>query len=249
MPEDPSPFDDRTRQIVAQRVQEQDWDALRRSIDEDGYAVTPAPFLTPDACRDLSDRFGDDDLYRSTIDMPRHRFGEGVYRYYRYPLPAAVAALREGLYGPLVPLANSWQELLGQPERYPERLDDLVEVCRRAGQTKPTPLILSYESGGYNCLHQDLYGNVAFPLQVTVALSQAGEDFTGGENLFVEQRPRSQSRGTAVNVPLGHAVVFPNRFRPVKGTRGHYRVAVRHGVSTVHTGRRHSLGIIFHEAR
>jgi hypothetical protein len=249
MPEDPSAFDDGTTLIIAQRIQEQDWDALRQAIDDDGYAVTPVPLLTPDVRLDLSYRFEDDKLYRSTIDMPRYRFGEGVYRYYRYPLPAAVAALRDALYGQLVPLANRWQELLDQPERYPERLDDLVEMCRRVGQTKPTPLILSYESGGYNCLHQDLYGEVAFPLQVTLALSQPGEDFTGGENLFVEQRPRSQSRGTAVHVPLGHAVVFPNRFRPVRGARGHYRVAVRHGVSTVHTGRRRSLGIIFHEAR
>lgn len=230
-------------------VQEQDWAALTRAIDESGYAVTSTPLLSSAACRELADRFDEEGLYRSTIDMPRYRFGEGVYRYYRYPLPPVVAALRDALYGPLVPLANRWQELLGQPQRYPERLDELVDRCRRAGQTKPTPLILSYERGGYNCLHQDLYGEVAFPLQVTVALTQPGDDFTGGENLLVEQRPRSQSRGTAISVPLGHALVFPNRFRPVEGTRGHYRVAVRHGVSTVHAGRRRALGIIFHEAR
>jgi hypothetical protein len=233
---------------IEQRVQEQDWEALTREIDQSGYAVTPTPLLNEADGRELSDRFDDDALYRSTVDMPRYRFGEGVYRYYRYPLPDAVAALRETLYPYLAPLANRWQDRLRQPRRYPDQLDDLVDVCRDAGQARPTPLILRYEPGGYNCLHQDLYGEIAFPLQVTVALTQPGRDFTGGENLLVEQRPRSQSRGTSISLPLGHALVFPNRYRPVEGASGHYRVTVRHGVSTVHSGVRLTLGIIFHEA-
>jgi hypothetical protein len=181
--------------------------------------------------------------------MARFRFGEGCYRYFRYPLPPVVAALREATYPPLAEIANGWHEQLGEPERYPADLTRLTARCRAAGQNRATPLVLRYEAGGYNCLHQDLYGDIAFPLQITVALTRPGEDFTGGENLFVEQRPRSQSRGTAVTVPLGHGVVFPTRYRPVAGVKGRYRVAVRHGVSTVRSGERMTLGVIFHDAR
>jgi hypothetical protein len=226
-----------------------DWDTLARQIDADGFAVTPEPLLDPAACRELRAGFDDDRRYRSTIDMARFRFGEGCYRYFRYPLPPVVAALREATYPPLATIANRWQEQLGDPERYPADLAGLTARCRAAGQTRATPLVLRYEAGGYNCLHQDLYGDIAFPLQITVALTRPGEDFTGGENLFVEQRPRSQSRGTAVTVPLGHGVVFPTRYRPVVGAKGHYRVAVRHGVSTVRSGERVTLGVIFHDAR
>jgi hypothetical protein len=225
-----------------------DWDALAARIDIDGFAVTPTPLLTEAECRDLRHAFDDDRLYRSTIDMTRYRFGEGVYRYYRYPLPPVVDTLREAAYAPLAAVANRWQAALGQADRYPDRLDVFHAQCRAAGQTQPTPLILRYEAGGYNCLHQDLYGDIAFPLQITVALTESGRDFTGGENLFVEQRPRAQSRGTAVTVPLGHGVVFPTRYRPAVSPRGHYRVAVRHGVSTVASGERLTLGIIFHDA-
>jgi uncharacterized protein len=233
---------------VEQKVAAQDWEALTQDVEDAGYAVTPTPLLTRKECRKLSEGFDDDQLYRSTVDMPRYRFGEGVYRYYRYPLPDTVAALRPALYARLVPLANRWQEQLRESRRFPDRLEDLVAQCNEAGQSRPTPLILRYEAGGYNCLHQDLYGEIAFPLQVTVALTEPGEDFTGGENLLVEQRPRAQSRGTAITLPLGHGLVFPNRYRPVEGTRGHYRVTVRHGVSTVHSGVRLTLGVIFHEA-
>jgi hypothetical protein len=226
-----------------------DWDTLAGQIDADGFAMTPSPLLDAGTCRDLRDGFGDDGRYRATIDMARFRFGEGQYRYFRYPLPPAVAALREALYPPLAAIANLWQERLGERDRFPAELADLTARCRAAGQDRATPLVLRYEAGGYNCLHQDLYGEIAFPLQVTVALTRPGEDFTGGENLFVEQRPRSQSRGTAVTVPFGHGVVFPTRFRPVAGARGDYRVAVRHGVSTVRTGERVTLGLIFHDAR
>ena len=226
-----------------------DWNALARRIDDDGFAVTPEPLLEPAACRELRDGFDDDGRYRATIDMARFRFGEGRYRYFRYPLPPVVAAMRKALYPPLAAIANRWQERLGDPERHPHDLAGLTARCRAAGQNRATPLVLRYGAGGYNCLHQDLYGEIAFPLQVTVALTAPGDDFTGGENLFVEQRPRSQSRGTAVTVALGHGVVFPTRYRPVAGARGDYRVAVRHGVSTVRSGERVTLGLIFHDAR
>jgi hypothetical protein len=160
-----------------------------------------------------------------------------------------VAALRQATYAPLATIANRWHEQLGETGRFPADLAQLTARCHEAGQNRATPLVLRYEAGGYNCLHQDLYGDIAFPLQITVALTRPGVDFTGGENLFVEQRPRSQSRGTAVPVPLGHGVVFPTRYRPVAGAKGRYRVAVRHGVSTVRSGERLTLGVIFHDAR
>lgn len=225
-----------------------DWQALLQEVDEQGYAVTPAPLLSAADADDLAAHFDDDARYRSTIDMARYRFGEGSYRYYRDPLPDAVAALRAELYPHVAPLANRWQEQLRQPRRFPDKLDDLVAECAAAGQSKPTPLILRYQAGGYNALHQDLYGEIAFPIQVTVALTRPGEDFTGGENLLVEQRPRAQSRGHAITLPRGHGLVFPTRYRPIAGSRGHYRATVRHGVSTVHDGVRLTLGIIFHNA-
>jgi len=226
-----------------------DWDTLARQIDADGFAVTPEPLLDPVECRELREGFGDGRRYRSTVDMARFRFGEGCYRYFRYPLPPVVAALRQATYAPLATIANRWHEQLGETGRFPADLAQLTARCHEAGQNRATPLVLRYEAGGYNCLHQDLYGDIAFPLQITVALTRPGVDFTGGENLFVEQRPRSQSRGTAVPVPLGHGVVFPTRYRPVAGAKGRYRVAVRHGVSTVRSGERLTLGVIFHDAR
>lgn len=233
---------------VRARVSGCDWSALAAGLEERGHAVTATPFLTPRACAQLREGFADDGLFRSTIDMARYRFGEGTYRYYAYDLPPAVSAIRKAAYPPLAELANAWARRLGQPVPFPSELGEYVERCHAAGQTKPTPLILRYGPGGYNTLHQDLYGELAFPFQLTVALTEAGADFTGGENLFVEQRPRAQSRGTAVNVPLGHAVIFPTRHRPVAGTRGTYRATVKHGVSTVTSGQRFSLGVIFHDA-
>jgi hypothetical protein len=218
------------------------------AIDRDGYAISARPVLGRSDCARLRDQFDDDQSFRSTIDMARYRFGEGRYRYYAYPLPDVVDALRRAVYPPLSDLANQWSAQLGDAVRYPPGLDGFVEVCHRAGQTKPTPLILRYEAGGYNTLHQDLYGEIAFPLQVTVALSEPGRDFTGGENLLVEQKPRAQSRGTAITVPLGHALIFPTRYRPVSGTQGPYRATMRHGVSTVTSGSRYALGVIFHDA-
>jgi hypothetical protein len=192
--------------------------------------------------------FDDDGLFRSRIDMARHRFGAGVYKYFAEPLPVLVAALREALYAPLVPIANRWMELLGASDRFPAGLPAYRARCAARGQRRPTPLLLRYGRDGYNCLHQDLYGLLAFPFQVTILLDRPGEDFAGGEFLLVEQRPRSQSRGEAVVLRQGEAIVFPNRHRPVAGTRGVYRVTVRHGVSPIHSGRRTSLGVIFHDA-
>ncbi|HEX4539073.1 MAG TPA: 2OG-Fe(II) oxygenase [Acidimicrobiales bacterium] len=234
---------------VRRRVEACDWDAVAAGLDRDGYAVTTTAVLSRAECKWLRDQFQEDATFRSTIDMARYRFGEGRYRYYAYPLPATVAELRDAAYPPLAALANTWATRLGEAPSHPPHLQQLVDVCRAAGQTKPTPLILRYERGGYNNLHQDLYGDVAFPLQLTVALTEPGVDFTGGENLFVEQRPRAQSRGTSVAVPLGHAVIFPTRYRPVAGSRHHYRALMRHGISTVTSGVRFTLGVIFHEAR
>jgi hypothetical protein len=181
--------------------------------------------------------------------MARYRFGEGDYKYFAHPLPPLVTALREHAYPPLRAIANRWQAALGARERYPEALAELLARCRRKGQTRPTPLLLHYEAGGYNCLHQDLYGEVAFPLQLTCFLSRRDVDYTGGEFLLVEQRPRAQSRGEAIATEQGEIVIFTTRERPVKGARGYYRAAMRHGVSRIHTGRRYTLGVIFHDAR
>jgi uncharacterized protein len=223
-----------------------DWHALGDELDRWGYAVTPR-LLGDEQCRELGDLFDVDGAFRSTIVMSRHAFGEGTYRYFADPLPAVVQKLRVELYPPLAEIANRWAEQLGT-QKFPATLDGLVELCAAAGQHRPTPLLLRYWAGGYNCLHQDLYGEVAFPLQVTIMLSAPDEDFTGGENVLVEQRPRAQSRPVVTRLGRGQALLFPTRDRPVAGKRGPKRVAMRHGVSTVHSGERTTLGIIFHNA-
>jgi uncharacterized protein len=228
------------------RVSELDWPVLGEELDRWGFAVTP-PLLDEQHCRELSDLFDVDDTFRSTIVMSRHAFGEGTYRYFADPLPEVVQRLRVQLYGPLAQVANRWADQLGT-ESFPDTLDGLVEVCAAAGQHRPTPLLLRYWTEGYNCLHQDLYGEVAFPLQVTIMLSAPNEDFTGGENVLVEQRPRQQSRPVVVRLERGEALLFPTRDRPVPGKLRPKRVVMRHGVSTVHTGERTTLGIIFHNA-
>jgi uncharacterized protein len=228
------------------RVSELDWPVLGEELDRWGFAVTP-PLLDEDRCRELSELFEVDEAFRSTIVMSRHAFGEGTYRYFANPLPALVQRLRVELYEPLAKIANEWAAQLGTGA-FPDTLDGLIEVCAAAGQHRPTPLLLRYWAGGYNCLHQDLYGEVAFPLQVTIMLSAPDEDFTGGENVLVEQRPRAQSRPVVARLGRGEALLFPTRDRPVPGERGPKRVAMRHGVSTVHTGERTTLGIIFHNA-
>jgi len=233
---------------VAERVRALDWEALERSLGEWGYAKTPA-FLTPDECASLIALYADGARFRSRIDMARYRFGVGDYKYFDAPLPPLVAELRQHFYSPLAAVANRWEQALGSRRRYPSDLEGLQAQCRRAGQTKPTPLLLHYEAGGYNCLHQDLYGEVAFPLQLTCFLSRAGSDYEGGEFLLVEQRPRAQSRGEAIATEQGEIVIFTTRHRPAAGARGYHRVAMRHGVSRVRAGSRYTLGIIFHDAR
>ncbi len=219
-----------------------DWTSIGASIDAFGYAHLPR-ILGPDECAGLRASYEDDSLFRSCIDMKRYRFGEGQYKYMQYPLPPIVQRLRETLYPQLARIANRWDP------QYPGTLAEMLERCHAAGQRKATPLILRYEAGGYNCLHQDLYGEVAFPLQVVFQLSEPGRDFTGGEFLLVEQRPRAQSAGYVVQPAQGEAVVFTTRYRPVRGQRGFYRVNVKHGVSMLRSGQRYTLGIIFHDAK
>jgi hypothetical protein len=232
---------------VLDRLESLDWPGLRDRLDADGVATTP-PLLTSDDCTDVIAMFDEDERFRSTIVMARHAFGEGSYRYFTDPLPPLVQQLREELYPPMAAIANRWAERLGE-RRFPERLDDLLAECAALGQHRPTPLVLRYGPGGYNCLHQDVYGDLTFPLQFLVMLSRPDDDFTGGESVFVEQRPRQQSRPIVLRPRQGEAVIFPVRHRPVRGTRGDHRVQMRHGVSAVHTGDRHVLGIIFHNAR
>ena len=226
---------------------ELDWPALGRQLDESGFALTP-PVLSTGQCAEVIDMFDDDTRFRSTVVMARHAFGEGSYRYFCDPLPPLVQTLRADLYPPVAEIANRWADRLGE-RRFPGTLDGLLDECVAVGQCQPTPLVLRYGPGGYNCLHQDVYGDVTFPLQLLIMLSTPDEDFTGGENVFVEQRRRQQSRPMVVRPGLGQAVIFPVRHRPVPGSRGYRRVALRHGVSAVHHGSRYVLGIIFHDAR
>jgi hypothetical protein len=219
--------------------------ALRAGLDDAGFAVIPG-LLDQGACDALAAGY-DLDQFRSTIAMARHGFGRGEYKYYRYPLPPLITELRPALYERLVPIANHWQEALGSPARYPGRHEDFLAQCHATGQKRPTPLILRYGRGDYNCLHQDVYGDTVFPLQVAVLLSSPS-NFSGGEFLLTEQRPRRQSRAQVVPLDQGDAVVFAVRDRPVRGSRGYYRVQHRHGVSEVRSGQRHTLGVIFHDA-
>jgi hypothetical protein len=223
------------------------WPELLAAIDEHGYAVLPG-VLGADACRELAGLYDHDEAFRSRVVMARHNFGRGEYKYLRYPLPPAVAGLREALYPRFAPLANTWHERMGLEPRFPATLKAYLDRCHRAGQQRPTPLILKYQAGDYNCLHQDLYGELVFPLQATVLLSEPGREFEGGEFMLVEQRPRMQSRGEVVPLGQGDAVVFAVNHRPVAGARGYYRVTMRHGVSRLRAGSRYTLGIIFHDA-
>ena len=225
-----------------------DWSAVASQLDSRGCAILPA-LVSPAACRELAGLYGEDSHFRSRVIMSRHGFGQGEYRYFSYPLPPLVQRLRASLYPHLAPLANEWGRRLGEDRHYPASLDAFLESCHAAGQVKPTPLLLEYGPEDYNCLHQDLYGEWVFPLQLTVLLSQPGRDFTGGEFVLTEQRPRMQSRAEVVPLGRGDAVVFAVHHRPVRGTRVDYRVNLRHGVSRVRSGRRHTLGVIFHDAR
>ena len=224
-----------------------EWSAALAALDDSGYAVLPG-LLDGACCRELAALYDDDSAFRSRIVMARHNFGRGEYKYLRYELPDKVAALRAALYPRLAPLANEWHRRLRLEPRFPPDLDAFLARCHEAGQRRPTPLILKYGEGDYNCLHQDLYGEHVFPMQATVLLSAPGDDFTGGEFVMIEQRTRMQSRAEIVPLGLGDAVVFAVNYRPVSGTRGDYRVAMRHGVSRLRRGRRFTLGVIFHDA-
>jgi len=225
-----------------------DWPVVTAQLDSRGCAVLPR-LLQPALCRELAGLYGEEHRFRSRILMSRHGFGRGEYRYFAYPLPAPIGELRAALYPPLAAVANEWSRRLEEEQRFPATLEAFLERCHAAGQTQPTPLLLQYGADDYNCLHQDLYGEWVFPLQATVLLSRPGEDFTGGEFVLTEQRPRRQSRVEVVPLEQGDAVLFPVRHRPLRGTRGDYRVSIRHGVSRLRSGRRHALGVIFHDAR
>jgi hypothetical protein len=236
-----------TEADVEARLAGVDWLAVDEALRERPYAALPAR-LTPDECATLAACWPDTSRFRSRVDMARHRFGLGEYRYFARPLPPLVEGLRRHAYPPLAAIANGWMEALRARERFPNAFAELEERCRRAGQLHPTPLLLRYEAGGYNCLHQDLYGAVAFPLQLVVFLSRPGRDYEGGEFLLVQQRPRAQSVAEVVAGEQGDMVVFANRYWPAVGTRGFYRAGVRHGVSRVRSGIRFALGVIFHDA-
>lgn len=233
----------------AHRVDGLDWATLRDSLNSGGYAVT-GPLLSAAECAELSALYPEEQRFRSRIVMERYRFGVGDYKYFENPLPEPIAALRSSAYAHLASIANHWSEDLGgSGTEYPVEHAAFLKVCHKAGQTRPTPLLLHYEAGGYNCLHQDIYGEVAFPLQMVLLLGQEGRDWTGGEFVLVEQQPRAQSKVTVVRADQGHAIIFTTRYRPVKGTRGYYRVNLKHGVSRVSSGTRYTLGIIFHDAK
>ena len=233
---------------IADRVAALDWQHINTRLDADGYAVVSS-MLSAEECESVAATYDADERFRSRVVMARHGFGRGEYKYFAYPLPDAVGGLRTALYRPLSGIANRWNEAMGVEARYPDDHSAFLNRCHRAGQTRPTPLLLRYVEDDYNRLHQDLYGEHVFPLQAAFLLSAPGRDFTGGEFVLTEQRPRQQSRAEIAPLGQGDGVIFPVRHRPVQGTRGFYRVNLRHGVSRVRSGRRHTLGIIFHDAQ
>jgi hypothetical protein len=236
-------------QSVEERLAALDWEAAGNSLCERGHAVTP-PILSPEECISLVAMYAEASRFRSQIVMERYRFGVGDYKYFGHPLPEIVSSLRTSAYPHLAKVANHWADLLGDERpRFPPEHEAFMRICHQAGQIKPTPLLLHYEAGGYNCLHQDIYGEIAFPLQMVFLLGQPGRVWEGGEFLLVEQQPRAQSRAEVVHADQGQAIIFTTRYRPVRGTRGYYRVNVKHGVSRVDRGTRYTLGIIFHDAK
>ncbi len=231
----------------AQRVDGADWPAVTAELNDVGCALTPR-LLTAAECGQIAGLYDRGGLFRSTIEMARYRFGEGEYKYFARPFPEPVEQLKQALYPRLLPIARDWHAKLGRPAPWPETLDEWLAMCHAAGQTKSTPILLRYETGGWNALHRDLYGDLVFPLQVVISLSDPGTDHTGGEFLLLEHRPRAQSRGTATLIPQGHGLVFTTRDRPVRSARGWSAGPVRHGVSAVRSGRRFTLGLVFHDA-
>jgi hypothetical protein len=241
---------------IEQKVDALNWAVAEESLCARGYGVTDV-ILTPEECAELIAIYGEEKLFRSHVVMERYRFGIGDYKYFDDPLPGVVAEIRTAAYPHLAKIANRWAETLGAnalgldgaQKQYPLEHSEFLKLCHKAGQIKPTPLMLHYEAGGYNCLHQDLYGEVSFPLQMVILLGQPGRDWEGGEFILVEQQPRAQSKAEVVSAKQGQAIIFTTRYRPVKGSRGYYRVNLRHGVSRVHRGTRYTLGIIFHDAK
>jgi uncharacterized protein len=229
------------------RVEAVDWDAVRADLDRYGCGLT-GPLLTPEEAAGIAELYTDASRFRSTIDMARYRFGAGEYRYFSEPFPEAVTELRQALYPKLLPIARTWWTRLGREAPWPDSLQEWLRMCRAAGQNKPTPILLKYGEGDWNALHRDLYGELVFPLQVVINLNDPGVDHTGGEFLLYEQRPRAQSRATATLIPHGHGLVFTTRDRPVKSARGWSAAPVRHGVSVIRSGRRFTLGLVFHDA-
>jgi uncharacterized protein len=240
--------DDRSAVSPALRIMHLDWQKVAAELDDFGCARIDR-LLTNAECAEIATWYSDDALFRSRVVMARHGFGRGEYKYFRYPLPEPIAQLRTELYPQLAEIANRWNDEMKIAVQYPRTHEEFLARCRAAGQDKPTPLLLQYQEGDYNCLHQDLYGDHVFPIQVAILLSEPGEDFTGGEFVLTEQRPRMQSRAEVVPLRRGGAVAFAVHHRPVKGTRGSYRVNMRHGVSRLRSGHRHTLGIIFHDAK
>jgi hypothetical protein len=229
------------------RVCELDWAALTAEVNVFGCAQTQQ-LLSPSECTSISELYDDVERFRSTINMARYRFGSGQYRYFNYPLPGLVAQLREAFYSHLLPIARNWADKLGKPAPWPDTLAEWLDMCHKRGQTKATSILLRYHAGDWNALHRDLYGDLVFPLQVVIGLDRPGVDHTGGEFLMVEQRPRAQSRGYSTTLQQGHGIIFTTRDRPVESTRGWSTAPMRHGVSTLRSGRRHTLGLVFHDA-
>lgn len=235
------------RRSIADRIAAYDWMDIADTLDREGWAVLPGLFDGGE-CKEMAGLYGPTDAFRSHIHMARHGFGKGEYRYFSYPLPGLVEAARTALYPHIAPIANGWHASMGIDVCFPADHAAFLGRCHEAGQRRPTPLLLEYREGDYNCLHQDLYGDHVFPLQVAVLLSEPGKDFTGGEFVLTEQRPRMQSRAAVVPLAKGDGVLFAVNIRPQRGTKGNYRVNLRHGVSKLHSGKRHTLGIIFHDA-
>ncbi|HYG40793.1 MAG TPA: 2OG-Fe(II) oxygenase [Cytophagales bacterium] len=233
---------------IIQRLESRSWDNLLKDLRQNGY-VLATNILTKEECKDLIEAYNDDNFYRKTINMERYRFGKGEYKYFDYPLPQLVTNIREYVYAKIVPVANTWMNALNINANFPLKHSEMKKLCHDHGQSKPTVLILKYGKGGFNTLHQDLYGEIYFPIQLVLFLNEEGEDYTGGEFVLTEQIPRAQSKANVLRPKRGDMLLFTTNFRPVKGTRGYYRVNMKHGVSPLHSGKRHTLGIIFHDAK
>jgi len=232
---------------IQQRIDNLNWDNAADDMNNTGYAILPG-VLTADECAAFISQYNDESLYRKKVIMERHQYGKGEYKYFSYPLPQLIQQLRETVYPKLVPIVNGWMQVLNIPNRFPATLDEQLVLCHANNQLKPTPLILKYAKGGFNALHQDLYGDIFFPVQMVIFLNEPGEDYEGGEFVLIEQKPRAQSRAIVLSPHKGDVLVFTTNFRPVSGTRGYHRVNMKHGVSEITEGKRHTLGIIFHDA-